>query len=172
MSGAEFLAASKEAVAAFAFILSKGVAVLMGVIFIIIAIHKMLEHAKGHRQGRPTFGPIVLNLAVGAIFIKLATFVDVITGSIFGSPDRQPASSVIAYMPPAVQSNQLLTQMVEAGALWVALIGLVAIMRGFVLLNEMSDGNSRGQSNGWKSFWHILFGGLAMNLGGVFEWFK
>jgi len=74
-------------------------------------------------------------------------------------------------MPEPVSNNEMLSQMVNVGVLWVYCIGFVAILRGFVLWNAMANGGGRGQDNGWKGFWHIFFGAMAVNLTAVIKIF-
>jgi hypothetical protein len=166
MNWEELLAGTQAAVTGIVTLIVTAVAVLLGAFFIYSGISKMLAHSRGERQGQSTAGPVAGNLLLGALMVQLAWTIDMISVTMFGATPDSP-NSAMQYMPDPVASNPMLSQMINVGVLWVFCIGFVAIVRGFVLWNTMVSGNQRGQDEGWRGFWHIFFGAMAVNLTAV-----
>ena len=161
---------SEETVRALVQFLTSGIAVFLGVVFIFSGLRKVIAHAKGERQGQATVGPVLINLLIGSILVQLSYMTDTLVETIFGS-SRESPNAAMQYMPSQVQESEVLTQAVQAGVLWVFAIGFISIIRGLVLWNDMAKGQGHGQSVGWKGFWHIFFGGLAVNISGTLSLF-
>lgn len=159
------LEGSKETVTSLVGFLTSGAAVLMGSSFIYSGFSKMVAHSKGQRHGQPTAGPVAINLLIGAIMVQLSFMVDQFIVSMFGA-GREDPNAAMSYMPSPVKDNVLLQQAVNAAVLWVYAIGFIAIFRGLVQWNALASGRGSAQDNGWKGFWHIFFGALAVNLTG------
>lgn len=170
MDVGSLLAGTKEVVDALVRLLLSGVSVLLGVLMIFSGIRKMLAHGRGERQGQGTMGPVAINLLMGSFLLQLSTMVDSLIYTMFGT-EREEPNAAMSYMPAQVADNEMLRNLVNVAVLWVFAIGFVAVIRGFVLWNEMANGQGRGQDNGWKGFWHIFFGAMAINLTGVLRLF-
>jgi len=166
MDFSAFLNGSRETVHALVALLTGAIAVLLGVAFMISGLKKVVAHGRGERQGQPTVGPVLINLCIGGAMVQLGTMTDMLVQTLFGT-GRESPNSAMAYMPDPVQESQLLSQAVEAGVYWVAAIGFIAIIRGLVLWNELAKGAGHGQNLGWKGFWHLFFGALAVNIPGT-----
>lgn len=171
MDWSTFLAGSEEVTSAALTILTKGITVLIGIYMVYSGLAKMVAYAKNERQGQSTAGPVLINLAIGSIMLQFASVVDKLIFSMFAS-ERQHPTAVLQYMPSQVADSPMLQQMMSAAALWVALIGFVAICRGLISWNDLANGRSGGQESGWKGFWHIIFGAVAVNLPGVLALFS
>lgn len=172
MNWETILANTKEIVSGLTSFLISAVAFFIGVLFVFSGISKILAYSKGERQGQPTGGPVAINLVVGSFLLQLSFTVGVLMDSVFGEKPSKP-NEVLAYMPSQVSNSEFLKQMVETAAWWVYAIGYIAVIRGFVLWNELANG-SRGSTDraGWRGVWHIFFGALAINLPGTLKWFK
>lgn len=161
---------TQAAVTSIVAMLLSGFAILLGAIFIFSGISKMLAHARGERQGQATAGPVAINMFIGALLIQLPWTIQILSETMFNAGMQQP-NNAMQYMPNPVNENKMLAQLVEVGVWWVYCIGFVAIIRGFVLWNALASGNSRGQDSGWKGFFHIFFGAMAVNLTEVLKMF-
>lgn len=55
----------------------------------------------------------------------------------------------------------------KAAFLWLAVVGVIAIFRGLLLWVKAGSGQSSGggSDDAWSGFWHVLAGGIAINLG-------
>lgn len=164
-----FVNGSAETVRALVSLLVSGLAVVLGTCFIFSGLLKVINHGKGLRQGQSTVGPVLINLGIGSILVQLSFMTDVVIQTIFGE-ERESPNQAVSYMPQNVHDSQLLEQGVAAAALWIFAIGFISVIRGLVLWNALAAGD-RGQSNGWKGFWHIFFGALAINITGVIKMF-
>ncbi|AXA80623.1 hypothetical protein CE206_29060 (plasmid) [Achromobacter xylosoxidans] len=147
----------------------RGLAVLTGVFFMYRALNLAVADSKGMREGRPLFGPFVAHFMLGFFMLRLAGFsTDVIVLLSGGQP--QPPSSALSYLPPQISESNFWRKVALAIAAWVAMFGAIGVYRGLLLWRELADGNPN--SNGdlmWRGLWHIVFGGIALNIGGLFS---
>lgn len=141
-------------------------AVLVGVIFIYQGIKKQIDHARGANPHESVFGYIAINFATGAALIQLSFFISAIVQSLFGTDVEAPIEALM-YMPEQVQGTKVLDAAMKAASVWVSVIGSISIFRGIVLWNSLAKGQQAIQGAGWKGFYHILFGGLAVNITGL-----
>jgi len=165
-----FLEGSRTFVQSFITLLSSAIAVLVGVAFIYSGLKKVVEHSRGLRQGQPTVGPVLINLAIGAALVQFSTMMDTIVYTLFAE-NRENPSAAMSYMPAQVKTSEVLQKLVEAGVWWVAAIGVVAIFRGLILWNDLAKGSNGQGSLGWRGFWHVIFGALCVNFTGVLKLF-
>ena len=160
------LSGSKETVTTLVTFLLTAFSVLLGAYMIVSGLAKMIAFSKGERNGQATAGPIVINLLVGAMLIQLSASIDMIVESIFGGRPEDP-NGAMSYMPPPMKSSPTMEMAVTIGVYWIYAIGFMAIIRGFVLWNELASGGGRGSDNGWKGFWHVLAGAACVNITGT-----
>jgi len=166
-----FLTGSQEFVREFVEALIPIIAILIGVAFIFSGLKKVVDHAQGLRHGQPTVGPVLINLFIGAIFVQFPRMMETFVQTIF-QEKRESPSAAMSYMPAKVTESEMLSMLIEAAVWWVALIGVVAIFRGLVLWNDLAKGGGGQGSLGWRGFWHVFFGALCVNFGGVLKLFK
>ena len=164
------LAGTKSGVDAFVTFLVTGVALMLGVWMIFSGLNKMVAFSKGERQGQGTAGPVAINLLIGSLLVQLGVSINEIMESMFGGKAEDPNNAMM-YMPDVAHANPLMEQAVNVGVLWIFAIGFVAVIRGFVLWNDLANGNRGGSENGWKGFWHIFFGEACINITGVIRLF-
>ena len=142
-----------------------GVAYLIGLAFIFKALYslKVYGEARTMMSTNTSIKEPVVFLCVGAIFIYLPTALGIMLRSTFGS------ANILQYAP-VNSNNSTLNQLFGAGsavgrplAMIVQTIGLVAFIRGWVLLARSA---SQGQPPGGtgKGLMHIAGGILAMNI--------
>jgi len=170
MDWSAFLSETQSVVTTVVGAISSGLALLIGLYFIASGLNKMVAYSKGFRQGQPTVGPVALNLGIGAMLMQFARTVNMLIHSVFGSDPSSP-SDAMAYVPAQVANSEMLRDLVQAGILWMFAIGVVAVLRGLILWNEISSGSGRTSDNGWKGLWHIVFGALAINMTGILKMF-
>jgi len=172
MDFSKILAESQAFVQTFVELLSSVVAVFVGAAFIYSGFKKMVDHAHGLRQGQPTFGPIMINLLIGAVMVRFSFMMDQLIWTIF-QEGRESPSAAMSYMPEQIKkSGTMLYMLIEAAVWWIAAIGVVAIFRGLILWNDLAKGNGGQNSLGWKGFWHLFFGAACVNFTGVLKLFN
>ena len=160
------LAGAKLVVESMVTMLLTAASMMIGAIMIYSGLAKMVAHGRGERQGQSTLMPVIANLAIGALMMQLASTVGAFVETVFGSAAEDP-NAAMQYIPAPMQSAPMLTPAINIAVLWIYAIGFIAIIRGLILWNEMSNGGGRGGDNGWKGFWHIFFGAIAVNITGT-----
>lgn len=167
MNWEQIAAASQTLTVSLASFLLTAFSVVLGLSFIIVGLKRLVDHSKGQNPHASVFGPVAINLASGIALLQLSFFVNAAIRSLFGSEMQKP-SEVLAYLPDRVQGTAMLDAMIRAGAMWVSVIGIIAIIRGIVLWNALARGaQGAPQGAAWKGFWHIVFGVLAVNITGT-----
>lgn len=144
-----------------------GLSVLAGTCCFYLAARMCIAQSQGLREGRPLFGPVVAHVLIGYFFLRLAGFSTDVIELLFGAAPQQP-SSALSYLPAQISQSNFWKRVALALVSWVAMFGGIAIFRGLLLWREMSNGNPN--QNGdlmWRGLWHIVFGGIALNIGGL-----
>ncbi|AVG43851.1 MULTISPECIES: hypothetical protein [Achromobacter] len=145
-----------------------GLSVLAGVICMYLACRMCVAQAQGQREGRPLFGPVVAHVLIGYFFLRLAGFSTDVTQLLMGSAPQTPASA-LSYLPAQVSQSSFWSRVALAIVNWVAMFGSIAVFRGLLLWREMSNGSPNQPGDlMWRGFWHIVFGTIALNIGGLF----
>jgi len=101
----------------------------------------------------------VMYIVVGAVFIYLPSAFDTMMQSTFGYTDVAPLLSYITVGSDAGQ------QILKAVLGMVQLVGLVAFVRGWILLSKAQEQGSHGGTG--KGLTHIFGGLLAINIEGT-----
>lgn len=105
---------------------------------------------------------VVADLAFGSIFVQIGR---IIAEARSLMDDGGQVRAALAYVMPQSGTGffGLVLTVVMA---WVALIGAIGVFRGFLLWRDMASGASRqgGTDLFWRGLWHIIGGGIAMNL--------
>ena len=146
-----------------------GWGVLAGMICIYLALRMCVAQAQGQREGRPLFGPVVAHVLLGYFFLRLAGFSTDVIQLLMGSAPQTPASA-LSYLPAQVSQSSFWSRVALAIVSWVAMFGAIAIFRGLLLWREMSTGSPNQPGDlMWRGLWHIVFGAIALNIGGLFK---
>lgn len=169
MDWQQYLTGSTEITQGLSSFLFTSLSVIVGIIFIYRGIKKIVDHGSGGNPQEKVFGYIAINFATGAALIQFSFFIDSLVESLFGQAPESP-SAVLGYLPSSVTGTELLDAGIEIGAMWVSVIGVISILRGFILWNSLAHGGGQ-QNAGWKGLWHIVFGVLAANIAGTIRLF-
>ena len=110
------------------------------------------------------FGAVATNLFIGAALITFARSVSN-TQELLGGAGTGVRGAV-AYVAPAA-GGSIWTRALAAAFMWVSAVGACAVFKGLLLWHELGGGGNRGGGGDlfWKGLWHILGGGLAINMG-------
>ncbi len=105
-------------------------------------------------------GPLV-HIVVGSIMIYYPSTLSTAMFTVFGTGTSTPASSLLGYssLTGAEQWQKFGTVLVD----YVYLVGLVAFMRGWVILSKMGHAGSQPGSMG-KGIIHVVGGILLINV--------
>lgn len=152
--------------------------VLAGFVIIGSAISNFTKLGDGNYRGTEsgvTWGSVGLRLLIGGMLLQLSTSMQGVSEMLFGLP-IQDYRGVLAYANARSAGGPgPWAQVMEVALLWVVLLGWVAAFRGFLQWNTAaSGGGGSGGSAGdyfWKGLWHIIGGGVAINLSGAISSF-
>lgn len=151
--------------------LISGGAYILGISFVIKAIYSMksLAESRAQHSAHSSMKEPVLYLLAGAMLIYLPTAVSIFLNTTFGV-----GAQILAYAPISSSNttlNNLFGQDSTVGAviaLVVQVIGLIAFIRGWVLIaRSTSQGHSQGGVG--KGLAHVFGGILAMNIIGTLQ---
>lgn len=104
-------------------------------------------------------GPMVW-IVVGAILIYLPSTIDSTMATVFGTTEVAPNNELLGYGVSGIPEWVRLADVIIG---WVKLIGLIAFVRGWVILSKMGHSGAQPGSIG-KGIIHIIGGILLFNL--------
>lgn len=130
-----------------------GLSYVIGAYYVVVAMRRLWLIGKGDPQVKVE--SVVMGMAIAGCLIAAPTAVGADMGTFFASTSPSP----LQYTGPGGTSMQ---DAVKAIVLFVQIVGVIAVIRGFMILRGISHGNSRDTaSKGWT---HILGGAFAANL--------
>ncbi len=151
--------------------LISGAAYLMGLSFAIKALLTLKSHAENRSQsaGMSSIKEPLVYFFVAAMLIYFPTGFEILMNTTFGY------SNVLAYAPVNSHSPVLDTlfgsdsMFGSSLAMVIQTIGLVAFVRGWVLIAKGASAHSQSQGGTGKGLMHIFGGILAMNIVGTLQ---
>lgn len=140
------------------------VGVTAGLILIGQAGLLMVKGRNGSQDDVP-FGAVAGKLFIAACLMSFSRSISN-TLELLGGAGSEVRSAV-AYVTPAGGGTEVWSLALNVAFLWVAAIGAVGAFRGFLLWHEMANGENRngGGDLFWRGLWHIVGGGVAINMG-------
>ena len=163
---AGYVTGAKELTSALSGFIFSALSVVVGVIFILRGIKKIVDHGSGANPHERVWGYISINLVTGAMLLNFAYFLGAFVFSIFTTKIEEP-SVALSYLPPQVQGSEILQAGITIAIFWISVIGVISILRGIILFNSLANPQGQQQGAAWKGFWHIVFGVFAANIGGT-----
>lgn len=124
--------------------------------------------ADGRSMRRSSEAPVMQVVAVksviGALLLTFGRTVDM-TRELTGGAGAGMRQS-LAYAVTSSSASGFWGLVLQAAFLWLAVIGTIAVFRGFLLWVRAGSGEGgKGSDLQWAGFWHIVAGGIAINLG-------
>lgn len=114
----------------------------------------------GSAQRGEFAGPLVAIL-VGVVLVYFPSTLDTSLITIFGSADVSPASDLMSYS--SLQDSEKWQKLSEIVVKYMKLIGLIAFVRGWIILSKMSQSGTQPGTMG-KGLIHIIGGILLINI--------
>lgn len=116
-----------------------------------------------HEEG-PQLGSIGLKMLIGAILMQFANSVEMTSTGLLagtGSGTRETLALVVTTTSPTWEL------ILKTSFLWLAVIGVAGIFKGFLLWAKAANGDSQGGGGDpfWAGLWHILGGAIMVNIG-------
>lgn len=138
------------------------IAQLIGVVLVFrgIAMYKIFAtQSLSSAQRGELAGPLV-HIVVGAILVYVGGTINVSVETLFGS-NVDTSGDLKAYLPPG--SDEKWQALLAVLVKYFKLIGLLAFLKGWIILSKMGHAGSQPGSIG-KGMTHIVGGILLMNM--------
>jgi hypothetical protein len=125
------------------------------------------------REGSPyteesqmPWGKLATHFLVGACLLQFGWSIDN-TRELLAGAGEGWRTSLTAIAPSA--GGGIWDVFMKAALTWLFANGAAAVFRGFLLWHQLGAGeNSNGKGDlFWRGLWHIIFGGVLMNIGGI-----
>ncbi|MDD3759804.1 MAG: hypothetical protein PHO57_03120 [Acidithiobacillus sp.] len=130
-----------------------GAAYVLGAAYIIIALRRLWKMGTGdphiHTES------IVMGLAIGGCLVAAPTAVGADIGTFFATTHPSP----LQYAGPG---GAEMATAAKAIVLFIQIVGVIAVIRGFMILRAVAHGNSRDTVS--KGATHIVGGAMAANV--------
>lgn len=168
----QLLAGLKSFAIAFIPVIAGPIAVFAGMVLIGSAV-KMMAFAEeeSRSSGRGVWTKVGMRMLIGGGLLQLSSTMQGVSELLLGKP-IESYRGVMAYAGAANVPGPW-AAVLEVCMLWVVLLGWVAAFRGLIQWNTAASGGG-GQGAGdyfWKGLWHIVGGGVAINLSGAISSF-
>ena len=148
---------------------------VIGVVLGIVALRALARRSEMGPNGG-SWGSPVATLIIASIFVSIPAFWQALTATFFGDGTAVPdAAAIFGYAPATLgmfeegsPGRQLITGIVAI----VQFIGLIAVIRGLLMLNKAAQGGGGGQSTFGPGVTFVIAGIMAINFPifvGVFE---
>lgn len=148
-------------------VLIQAVAVIVGLVFIVQALLRLVKASKsGGQQGGGVGGlsQPLLGIILGSCLINFGFTVSSMVETIFG--DTVEYSHIVSYSQQVNYGVGEWKLVIQGLAALVAVFGAYAIFEGFLFWKKCADGNS-GEDYFRKGLTHILGGAAAVNIVGT-----
>lgn len=138
------------------------IAFLCGCTLVVLAIYRMAQRSNSVSSQR-TYAGALANLLAGCFLIALPSTIGMLNTSLWGTPETASADSIFAYAPTLFEDHDSAARLlIVAMVRIIQLLGVIAIFRGILLLNDHVQGQM-GQSKLGAGLTFIISGGLAVN---------
>lgn len=142
--------------------------VIAGLYLLGSASMELLSDGRGgggpHAQG-PNLSAIGVKVLIAACLLQFATSIEWTSNGLMdgvGGGAREAMALVIVNQSPTWEL------ILKTSFLWLQLVGVAGMFRGFLKLHEAGSGdNQRGGSDPfWSGVWHLIGGAILINIGG------
>lgn len=138
--------------------------VVAGIWLIASATKQLIYGSPGSHDGGPNITAIGVRFFVAACLLQFGTSIawtagDLLAGS--GTGARSAMALVVTSSSPTWDA------ILKSSFLWLQVMGVAGIFRGFLKWNEAGSGDSRGGGGDpfWSGLWHIIGGAILYNIG-------
>ncbi len=155
--------ASANAIGSASMTLLVPLSALLGVWLIGTGLKKLV--ADPYQRGEVDLQAVAVRILIGGVLVQFGTSMNW-TRSLLGGAGGEVRSAVMLAVGGSA-STSIVAQIFSASLLWVAAIGAYGMLKGFYMWGQAGGGESQagGKDLFWGGLWHILGGGLAINIG-------
>ncbi len=134
---------------------------LCGVAMVMIGLFRMTQRAG--MAANATWRGAIATIFAGAVIVAFPALIGVLNATFWGDANTMPADRIFSYAPSLLKPVQgHARKVVESIVLLVQFLGLIAVFRGIVLLNEHVQAGTTSRLGPGITF--VLAGALAVNL--------
>lgn len=133
-----------------------GLSYVIGGYYVVVALRRLWKMGQGdpHVHSESVF----MGLAIAGCLIAAPTAIGADIGTFFATTTPSP----LQYTGPG---GTEMTTAVKAIVLFIQIVGVIAVIRGFMILRSVAHGNSRDTVS--KGMTHVLGGAFAANVVGA-----
>jgi len=136
---------------------------IAGILLILFAMQRLVKTAQDGPRGPLGFGTITMFIVAG-LLLSFPQFVSALDYSLLGGGQALTKVKFMSEIESAGDTTQA-KNVFSAVLAFMAVIGLLSIVRGLFLLKSFADGNN--QATMMSVVTHLVAGSMAVNLGGV-----
>jgi len=136
---------------------------IAGILLILFAMQRLVKSAQDGPRGPLGFGTITMFIVAG-LLLSFPQFVSALDYSLLGGGQALTKVKFMSSIESAGDTTQA-KNVFSAVLAFMAVIGLLSIVRGLFLLKSFADGNN--QATMMSVVTHLVAGSMAVNLGGV-----
>jgi len=144
--------------------LVKAVGILIGVTLVIMSIRLAMKIKDMGRHAGEWNQPAVTFL-IGITLRSMAMLIDALSRTVFGSAPPA-AGDIMSYAPVTIgafaSNDATVTAMITGITAIIMSVGVVAVMRGLLMLNGAAKG-AQGRSTFGSGLTHVIAGTVAIN---------
>ncbi|TXI24226.1 MAG: hypothetical protein E6Q67_03130 [Roseateles sp.] len=128
---------------------------------------KLLVDAGGPNSQHESvpIGFVLTKTFIGAMLLSFMRSVNMAASDLLAGAGAD-ARTTLAYYAPANSGGGIWGLVLNVCFLWVGVMGACAIFRGLYKWHAAGSGKSQTRGDDfWSGLWHIVFGGIAVNMG-------
>lgn len=138
----------------------------MGILLSVMALFK-LKSASDSGGARESYSAGIWFLLIGVVFLNIPTVANTVLESLYDSSMLGGATdghtlNVLAYSAPNI-GNVRAKEVLGAVFQFIQFVGMLAFIRGWMILKATADGGGRGDASVSKGVIHIVGGIMALN---------
>jgi hypothetical protein len=137
-----------------------------GLLLIALAAKLMIESGGPHsKYDSAPLGIIATHCLIAGFLMSFTRTLQMMSLDLLAGVGGD-ARTALAYVAPQTGSGGVWALALNACFLWVGAMGAIAVYRGLWKWHSLGSGDNHSKGDEfWAGLWHILFGGIAVNMG-------
>ena len=139
-------------------------AYVSAIVFLMIAIDKMVKMSQDGFKGVPPIS-VIGNLVVAGALFAFGDMAGVFSTSFFGDATVNTYSVISTDVMSNTEDAERIATVIDAVMGFIALVGLIAFLRGWFVLRDVAEGGEQQTATLSEALTLLIGGTLAINLG-------
>lgn len=137
--------------------------VIAGLYLLGTAAKKLMEDGRSGSGEGPNFSAIFARILIGGVMLQFSLSIDWTKAGMLGGVGSGARSSMALVVN---NTSPTWNAILDASFLWLAVIGVAGMFRGFLKFNKAASGEGQqGGDDFWSGLWHIIGGAILINIG-------